>query len=63
MALSLRTLEALRAVSDTGSFAGAAREMGISQPGVSQLVRKLEDDFGLQLFVREQGRMPSDAIV
>lgn len=57
MALSLRTLEALRTVSETGSFSAAARVMGLSQPGVSQQVRKIEEDFGLRLFIREQGRL------
>ncbi len=57
MSLSLRTPEALRHVADTGSYAGAARQMGLTQPGVSQRLRKLEDDFGLRLFVREQGRL------
>lgn len=57
MTLSLRALEALLAVSETGSYSAAARVMGLTQPGVSQQVRKLEDEFRVRLFVREQGRL------
>lgn len=57
MSLSLRALEALRAVAETGSYAAAARQMGLTQPGVSQQVRKLEQDYGCVLFVRERGHL------
>lgn len=57
MSLSLRTLEALRSVADSGSFAAAARQIGVTQPGVSQQVRKLEEEYGVVLFVREAGRL------
>lgn len=57
MSLSVRTLEALRSVADSGSFAAAARQIGVTQPGVSQQVRKLEEEYGVVLFVREAGRL------
>ncbi len=59
MSLSLRALEALRAVAESGSYAAAARQMGLTQPGVSQQVRKLEEDYGCVLFIREQGQLQS----
>jgi len=44
-------------VADSGSYAAAARQMGVTQPGISQQVRKLEEDYGVVLFVREAGRL------
>ena len=57
MSLSLRKLEALSAVAEAGSFAGAARLMQLTQPGVSQLIRALEDEYGVVLFTRDKGRL------
>ncbi|WP_394199147.1 LysR substrate-binding domain-containing protein [Litoreibacter albidus] len=57
MSLSLRALETLRSVADSGSYAAAARLMGVTQPGISQQVRKLEESYGVVLFVREAGRL------
>ena len=59
MSLSLRKLEALSAVAEAGSFAGAARLMQLTQPGVSQLIRALEDEYGVVLFTRDKGRLLS----
>ncbi|MBY6160325.1 LysR family transcriptional regulator [Mameliella alba] len=57
MTLSLRALETLRAVAESGSYAAAARQLNVTQPGISQQVRKLEEDYGVELFVREKGRL------
>ena len=57
MALSFRKLEVLSGVSEAGSFAGAARHLHLTQPGVSQLIRGLEDEFGVVLFTRHKGRL------
>lgn len=46
----LRTFEAVVRV---GSFAGAARELGYTQPGVSQQMKALERDLKTTLFSRE----------
>ena len=40
-----------------GSFSGAARHLGLTQPGVSQQVRRLEDDLGFALLDRRKRRI------
>ncbi len=57
MTISLRTLEALRSVAESGSYAAAARLLNVTQPGISQQVRKLEEDYGVALFFREKGKL------
>ena len=39
-------------VSQQGSLTGAARELCISQPAVSQALRQLEGEVGVKLFSR-----------
>ncbi|MBO4263377.1 MAG: LysR family transcriptional regulator [Bacteroidales bacterium] len=48
-------LEVFRAVAASGSFTLAARELGISQPAVSQHIRELEQETGGALFLRTKG--------
>jgi DNA-binding transcriptional LysR family regulator len=52
MPVELRHLRAFLMVADHGSFTAAARQLGLAQSAVSQLVRTLEDDLGAQLFTR-----------
>lgn len=47
-----RHLRVLRAVARAGSFSGAARELGYSQPAISQQMRALERSVGAVLTVR-----------
>ena len=62
--MTLRHLEIFAAVCDAGGVSAAARELGVSQPSVSQAVRDLEGHFGVALLDRsgrrarltEQGR-------
>lgn len=51
----LKHIEAFSAVISTGSISGAARQLGVSQPAVSQLIKALEDAIGAPLFVRRNG--------
>lgn len=55
MALSLTRIRAVNAVATAGSYAGAARLLGISQPAVSQHIHGVEDEFGVKLFQRRNG--------
>ena len=40
---------------DEGSFSAAARKLYISQSALSQAIRKLEQEFGMELFIRSGG--------
>ncbi len=53
MRLNLRQIEAFRAVYRTGGMTAAGNLMNITQPAVSRLIRDLEAEIGLPLFVRE----------
>lgn len=55
--LSLRQLEAFKAVMDLGTAARAADVLNISQPAMSKLLAHLEEDTGFQLFDRKGGRL------
>uniref|UniRef100_UPI0015F0CE21 helix-turn-helix domain-containing protein n=1 Tax=Streptomyces phytophilus TaxID=722715 RepID=UPI0015F0CE21 len=47
-----RHLRVLRAVAATGSFSAAARELGLTQPAVSQQMKALEQAAATPLLVR-----------
>ncbi|MDN4590602.1 LysR family transcriptional regulator [Xenophilus aerolatus] len=57
MFLNLRQIEVFRAVMSTGSMTSAAKLLHVSQPGVSRLIRHLELQLGVALFVRSSGRL------
>jgi LysR family hydrogen peroxide-inducible transcriptional activator len=48
-------LETFLKVAETRSFADAARQLGVSQPAVSQTIAKLEELYGADLFERRRG--------
>lgn len=50
--LSIKHLRALRMVATYGSFTAAASALAMTQPGVSRLVRQVERDLGIALFLR-----------
>ncbi|KTT55265.1 LysR family transcriptional regulator [Pseudomonas oryzihabitans] len=55
--MGVRDIEVFRVVMNAGSTSKAAQVLGISQPAVSQSIRKLESSAGLQLFHRAHGRL------
>lgn len=54
---SLRELEVLIAVLETGKTTAAAQRLGISQPAVSRALNHLETVTGRRLFTRQGGRI------
>ncbi|MDG4859075.1 LysR family transcriptional regulator [Streptomyces sp. T-3] len=50
--IEARHLRVLRAVAATGSFSAAARELGCTQPAVSQQMKALEQSSGTPLLIR-----------
>lgn len=57
MALRFRQLQAFHAIVETGTVTGAAEQLGISQPGISNLLSQLEAQTRLKLFERARGRL------
>lgn len=55
--LNLRQLEVLRAVMRLRTTVGAAREIGMSQPAVSNAIRNMEAHLGFRLFDRVNNRL------
>lgn len=56
-AMSLRQLEVFYAVVAAGSITAAAEGLRISQPTVSTMIRRIEDQLGLTLFQKDRGRL------
>jgi hypothetical protein len=52
-------LEAFLLVAERGSLTLAARELGLSQPGLSRQMHKLEQRLGMSLFVRTLSAGPA----
>ncbi|HKS12570.1 MAG TPA: LysR family transcriptional regulator [Pseudomonas sp.] len=50
--IDMYAVQVFIAVAETGSMSGAASQMGISQSGVSQMVRQLEEQLGVVLVDR-----------
>ncbi|WP_107495586.1 LysR family transcriptional regulator [Thalassobius sp. I31.1] len=57
MSLRFRQLQAFHAIVETGTVTGAADQLGISQPGISNLLAQLERHTRLKLFERSKGRL------
>jgi DNA-binding transcriptional LysR family regulator len=55
--LTLRQVEAFKAVIESGTISGAAQMIHISQPSMSKLIAHFEADTGLKLFDRLKGRL------
>jgi DNA-binding transcriptional LysR family regulator len=57
MNMELRTMRYVVAVADRLSFTAAAGDLHVSQPALSQQIRQLEEQLGLQLFARTPHRV------
>ncbi|OUS36587.1 LysR family transcriptional regulator [Rhodobacterales bacterium 56_14_T64] len=57
MHLRFRQLQAFHAIIETGTVTGAASLLGISQPGISNLLNQLEQQTRFKLFERIKGRL------
>ena len=55
--LTLRHLEAFRAVMVRNSVTGAADLLGVTQPVVTRLISDFEDRIAFPLFIRQKGRL------
>ncbi len=55
--MTLNQLRAFLAVVATGSLTAAAEELAVSQPSMSELIRRIEKTYGLPLFTRGARRM------
>jgi DNA-binding transcriptional LysR family regulator len=53
MRFTLRQLEYATTTAEVGSVAAAAAKLGVAQPSVSSAIMKLEDQIGMQIFVRQ----------
>jgi DNA-binding transcriptional LysR family regulator len=60
--MNIAELEALKAVAETGSFTRAANRLGMSQPGLSRQIQRLERELGTRLLERRgTGAILTDA--
>lgn len=57
MVPTLRQLEYIVAVADTGQFVEAARQCGVSQPALSKQVQQVEEILGIELFERARPKV------
>lgn len=55
--LQFRQIQAFHSIMETGTVTQAAKRLGISQPGVSNLIANLEHELGFELFTRISGRL------
>lgn len=55
--MNLKQMTAFRELMLTGSVSEAARNLNRTQPSISHMIATLEDDLGMKLFVRRNGRL------
>ena len=56
-AMRLRQIEIFYHVYRAGTISGAARNLNVSQPSVSKVLKHTEDQLGIELFLRQKGRL------
>ena len=55
--MNLKQFKYVLVLARTGSFSAAAEELNISQPSLSQYIKKIERDLGIELFDRAGGNV------
>ena len=50
--MNLRQLKYFVAIAAEGSLSSASQKLNVAQPSLSQQIRKLEEDLGVELFLR-----------
>ncbi|MGV7242361.1 LysR family transcriptional regulator [Caballeronia sp. M23-90] len=55
--MRLRHIEVFSAIISTGSAAGAAKLLHISQPAISKVLKHAEQSLGFRLFLRDRGKL------
>lgn len=55
--MRLRQIEVFYHVYRAGSISGAARDLNVSQPSISKVLRHAEDQLGVELFLRRKGKL------
>ena len=53
--ITVKEMKAAMAVAKTGGFTTAAKELGMSQPGLSRQVQRVEKAYGTDIFYRRGG--------
>ena len=57
--MNIKHFQYIRAVAECPTLSAAAEKLFISQPALSQQIRKIEDELGAELFSRDgQGFLP-----
>lgn len=59
--MNLRLLRYFLAVVDAGTISGAAQQLQVGQPTLSRQIRQLEQELGMDLFVRAHGTLALNA--
>ena len=55
--MTLNQLRAFLVVATLGTFSAAAAELQMTQPSVSELIKRMEEHYGVKLFVRGARRL------
>jgi DNA-binding transcriptional LysR family regulator len=55
--MNLKRLQGFHAVIESGSVTNAAQRLHMTQPALSRIIRDLEEELGLALFIRQHQRL------
>lgn len=55
--MKIQDMELVTEVIKAGSISAAAKALFVSQPSLSQSIRKVEEELGIRLFVRQKGKV------